>query len=88
MQPSRVVHEVKGGLHRLIINGKVGRWEPEAMPCKLRITIEEKEYLYFASADLDSGLPEVFMATSIFGETVVSSNDDDKKVTFLNINDF
>jgi hypothetical protein len=86
-QPSRVIHELKGGLHRLIINGKVSRWEPELLPCKVKLLIEGVERTYYASADLQSGLPEIFTAQSIYGETKVVATSDSKKVEFKTLDE-
>lgn len=86
MQPIKAVHEIKDGLHRLIINDVSSRWEPELLPCKVKLIIEEKEYTYFASADIDSGLPEIFMAVSIYGNTLVAPAND-KNLRRLTIDD-
>ena len=71
MQPTSVVHETRDGLHRLTVNGKPSRWEPELLPCKVKITLDGKEITYFASADLESGLPEIFLAVPVYGTTLV-----------------
>lgn len=87
MQPDNVLHEIKGNLHRLTVNKKVSRWEPENVPAKVKIKLDGKELTFFATSDLKSGLPEIFLAVSIYGKTVIYDNASKKNTEFRTLDD-
>lgn len=83
MQPNSVIHEIKNGMHRLIINGKIGRWEPEEYPAKVQIKINDTKQTFYASCNLKDNLPEIFLTISIFGKTKIIDNVKNVKFTKL-----